>query len=160
MFCDMAKNSEIDEMDLRIIRALSNNGRMTVTDLADQLGMSKTPCTVRLNRLVRDRYILGFRAIVNAEKLDQSHVAFVEVKLSDTKEKALAAFNAAVSTIPEVEQCHLVAGPFDYLLKVRSRDITAYRQVLAEQISTLPHVASTSTYVAMEAVKDLAGLNS
>lgn len=150
---------EIDDMDLRIIRALSADGRMTVTDLAKQLGMSKTPCTVRLNRLVADGYILGFRAVVNAEKLDRSHVAFVEVKLSGTKETALAAFNAAVQKIPEVEQCHLVAGPFDYLLKVRSRDITAYRQVLAEQISTLPHVSSTSTYVAMEAVKDQADWN-
>ncbi len=146
---------EIDQMDERIISVLSRDGRITITDLAKQLGMSKTPCTVRVNRLIRDGYILGFRAVVSHEKLDKSHVAFAEVKLSDTKEKALAAFNAAVMKIPEVEQCHMVAGQFDYLLKVRSKDIIEYRRVLGEQISALPFVASTSTYVTMEAVKEV-----
>lgn len=153
------ENSEIDQIDRKIIEALSVDGRMTVTDLAKTLGMSKTPCTVRLNRLINKGYILGFRAVINPVKLDQSHVAFVEVKLSDTKETALRAFNEAVGAIPEIEQCHMIAGPFDYLLKVRSRDIFAYRRLLGEQISALPNVASTSTYVAMESVKD-AGLGS
>ena len=130
---------------------------MTVTDLAKKLGISKTPCTLRLNRLIKDGYILGFRAVVNPEKLDKSHVAFVELKLNDTKEAALSAFNRAVQRIPEVEQCHLIAGSFDYLLKVRSKDIFEYRRVLGERISTLPHVASTSTYVTMEAVKEVSG---
>lgn len=84
-------------------------------------------------------------------------VAFVEVKLSNTAEQALNAFNAAVRKLAEVEQCHMIAGGFDYLLKVRTGDIIAYRQVLGEKISALPHVAQSSTYVAMEAVKDEAG---
>jgi Lrp/AsnC family transcriptional regulator, leucine-responsive regulatory protein len=83
-----------------------------------------------------------------------AHIAFVEVRLSDTREAALQAFNKAVILIPEVEQCHMMASRFDYLLKVRTADIQAYRRVLGEQITALPHVASTSTYVAMETVKD------
>jgi Lrp/AsnC family leucine-responsive transcriptional regulator len=83
------------------------------------------------------------------------HVTFVEVRLSDTRESALRAFNAAIQSVPEIEQCHMIAGAFDYLLKVRSRDIDAYRRVLGEVISALPHVASTSTHVSMEAVKDV-----
>ena len=81
-------------------------------------------------------------------------MAFVEVRLSDTRESALAAFNAAVLRIPEVEQCHLIAGSFDYLLKVRTSSMSDYRLVLAEKVSTLPHLSSTSTYVAMQAVKE------
>jgi Lrp/AsnC family leucine-responsive transcriptional regulator len=81
-------------------------------------------------------------------------VAFVEVKLTDTREAALAEFNRAAVAVPEIEQCHLIAGSFDYLLKVRTASMTGYRMVLAERISTLPHVAHTSTYVAMQAVKE------
>ena len=87
--------------------------------------------------------------------MGQAHVAFVEVRLSDTREAALTAFNKAVLTVPEVEQCHMMASSFDYLLKVRTADIQSYRRVLGEVISALPHVASTSTYVAMEAVKEV-----
>jgi Lrp/AsnC family leucine-responsive transcriptional regulator len=82
------------------------------------------------------------------------HVAFAEVKLSDTRENALGEFNAAVRKIKEVEECHMIAGSFDYLLKVRTADIKKYRQVLGERISSLPHVASTSTFVVMQSVKD------
>jgi Lrp/AsnC family leucine-responsive transcriptional regulator len=82
------------------------------------------------------------------------HIAFAEVKLKDTTEQALNNFNAAVAKIPEVEQCHMIAGQFDYLIKVRTTDIQAYRRVLGEKISTLPHVMSTSTYVSMQAVKE------
>lgn len=148
------KNSDLDHFDRKIIAELSIDGRMSVTELADKLGMSKTPCGVRLKRLIKDGYILGFRAVLNPTKLNLNHVAFVEVKLKDTTEAALMAFNQSVSAITEIEQCHMIAGSFDYLLKVRTKDIFAYRIVLGERISTLPHVASTSTYVAMESVKE------
>ena len=86
--------------------------------------------------------------------MGREHVAFVEVRLSDTRERALAEFNAAVRAIPEIEACHMIAGNFDYLLKVRTSGMPEYRAMLAEHISTLPHVAATSTYVAMETVKE------
>lgn len=97
---------------------------------------------------------MGFRAVLNPEKLDSEHIAFTEVKLSDTREPALSAFNQAVQEIQEIEQCHMIAGSFDYLLKIRTREITAYRRILGETISTLPNVANTSTFVAMQSVKD------
>jgi Lrp/AsnC family leucine-responsive transcriptional regulator len=152
---DIVTNSvDLDEFDRRILDALSEDGRMTVTDLSKRVGLSKTPCVVRLKRLIDARYILGFRAIVDPVKLGMDHIAFAEVKLSDTREKALEEFNAAVLRIPEVEECHMIAGNFDYLLKVRTSDIRKYRAVLGEKISALPHVANTSTFVAMQTVRD------
>lgn len=152
---DIGTNSvDLDEFDRRILDALSDDGRMTVTDLSKRVGLSKTPCMVRLKRLIDTRYILGFRAIVDPVKLGMDHIAFAEVKLSDTREAALEQFNAAVLRIPEVEECHMIAGNFDYLLKVRTSDIRKYRAVLGEKISALPHVANTSTFVAMQTVRD------
>ncbi len=153
----MAKGENIDDLDAidrRIIAALVEDGRMTVTDLAAQVGLSKTPAQVRLRKLVDSGVIRGFRAIVDPAKLGMDHVAFAEVKLSDTRETALREFNDAVRRIPEVEECHMIASSFDYLLKVRTADIRRYRTVLGEKISALPHVASTSTFVAMETVLD------
>jgi len=148
---------EMDDFDRKIIAALVEDGRMTVTDLAAQVGLSKTPAQVRLKRLVEGGVIKGFRAIVDPAKLGLDHVAFAEVKLSDTREVALGEFNAAVRRIAEVEECHMIASSFDYLLKVRTADIRRYRTVLGEKISALPHVASTSTFVAMETVLDAGG---
>ncbi|KRB61243.1 ArsR family transcriptional regulator [Rhizobium sp. Root708] len=145
---------EIDQFDHRIIEALLSDGRMSVTDLAKRVGLSNTPCQVRLRRLIEDGYILGFRAVVDVNKLGKNHVAFTEVKLSDTRENALNAFNVAVRKLQEVEECHMIAGAFDYLLKIRTSDIANYRQVLGEKISSLPFVANTSTFVAMEAIKE------
>lgn len=152
----MAEISPLDRYDTKIIAALSENGRLSVTELAQRVGLTKTPCQVRLKRLQAEGYILGFRAILNARKLGQDHVAFVEVKLDSTTEAALTRFNKAVNAIPEIEQCHMIAGAFDYLLKVRTKDIQAYRAILGEQISALPFVANTSTHVSMESVKDTA----
>ena len=148
---------EIDQFDQRILDALVADGRMSVTDLAKRVGLSNTPCQVRLKRLIEDGYILGFRAIIDVNKLGRNHVAFTEVKLSDTMENALNAFNVAVRKLQEVEECHMIAGAFDYLLKIRTSDIANYRLVLGEKISSLPFVANTSTFVAMEAIKENGG---
>lgn len=145
---------ELDAFDHKILAILAENGRITVTDLACEVGLSKTPCQVRLRRLINTGVIAGFQAILNPARLGLDHVAFTEVKLSDTRERALDEFNVAVRKIPEVEECHMIASSFDYLLKVRTPDIRRYRTVLGEKISSLPHVASTSTFVAMETVKD------
>ncbi len=148
---------DLDDFDRKIIAALVEDGRMTVTDLAGVVGLSKTPCQMRLRRLQESGVIRGFRAMVDPAKLGMDHVAFAEVKLSDTRESALAEFNDAVRRIPEVEECHMIASSFDYLLKVRTADIRRYRTVLGEKISSLPHVASTSTFVAMETVLEAGG---
>jgi Lrp/AsnC family leucine-responsive transcriptional regulator len=147
---------QLGRADRKILDVLARDGRMPVTDLARAVGLSKSPCQVRLKRLQDQGYIRGFRAVLDASLLGRDHVAFAEVRLTDTTEAALSAFNAAVHRVPEIEQCHMIAGSFDYLLKVRTSDIHAYRRVLGEVISALPHVASTSTHVSMEAVKDSA----
>ena len=144
----------IDGFDRKILEVLAVEGRISVTALADRIGLSKSPTQARLRRLEERGVIRGYRALYDPIQLDRDHVAFVEVKLSDTREAALAAFNADVMKISEIEQCHLIAGDFDYLLKVRTAGMTGYRSVLAEKISTLPHVSHTSTYVAMQAVKE------
>jgi len=145
---------ELDAFDHKILAILAVNGRITVTDLAREVGLSKTPCQVRLRRLIETGVIAGFQAVMDPARLGLDHVAFTEVKLSDTREQALNEFNIAVRKIPEVEECHMIASSFDYLLKVRTPDIRRYRMVLGERISSLPHLASTSTFVAMETVKD------
>ena len=122
---------------------------MSVTELSARIGLSKTPCQVRLKRLISEGYIEGFRAVINPARLGLDHVAFAEVKLTSTQEDALSSFNAAVKKIREVEECYMIAGRFDYLLKIRTPDIARYRYVLGERISKLPYVASTSTNVAM-----------
>ncbi|EEW26339.1 Lrp/AsnC family transcriptional regulator [Rhodobacter ferrooxidans] len=146
--------NDLDSYDLAILRVLAGEGRISATDLARRIGLSKSPVQARIKRLEADGVITGYRAVLDPIRLGLAHVAFVEVRLSDTREAALQAFNRAVRLIPEVEACHMIASRFDYLLKVRTGDIQAYRRVLGEKLSALPHVASTSTYVAMEAVKD------
>ncbi|WP_203309309.1 Lrp/AsnC family transcriptional regulator [Sphingomonas beigongshangi] len=153
---ESALDSPLDSFDRRIIDVLRDDGRISVTELAQRVGLSKTPCQVRMRRLIARGYILGFRAVVDPARLGLDHIAFTEVKLSDTREAALDEFRRAVLRIPEVEECHMIASSFDYLLKVRTADIRRYREVLGERISALPHVANTSTFVAMETIRDAA----
>ncbi|MCJ8337690.1 MAG: Lrp/AsnC ligand binding domain-containing protein [Pseudomonadales bacterium] len=146
--------SDLDKFDKAIIRELQKNSRISVTDLAKIVGLSKTPCKIRMDRLEQQGYILGYSLLVDRAKLGESHVAFVQVTLSDTKTEALQAFNKAVRLIPEVEQCHMTAASFDYLLKVRTTDMSSYRKFLGETLSNLPYVLHSSTYVVMESIKD------
>ncbi len=146
---------DLDRFDEAILRVLAVEGRISATELARRIGLSKSPTQARMKRLEEAGVITGYRANLDPIRTGRAHVAFVEVRLSDTREAALQAFNKAVMAVPEVEQCHMIASRFDYLLKVRTTDIQDYRRVLAEHISALPHVAGTSTYVAMEAVKEV-----
>jgi Lrp/AsnC family leucine-responsive transcriptional regulator len=150
----MQEPLELDRIDRAILAALSRNARISVTELGQKVGLSKTPVAARLRRLEAEGVIIGYRAELSARRLGLEHVAFLEIRLSDTREQALAAFNAAIREIPEVEECHMIAGGFDYLVKVRTSDIGDYRRVLGESISRLPHVASTSTFVSLESVRD------
>jgi len=145
---------ELDRLDEAILRILAGEGRISAVDLSRRIGLSKSPTQARMKRLEETGVITGYHARLNRVRIGLAHVAFVEVRLSDTREAALQAFNRAVLAVTEVEECHMIASRFDYLLKVRTSDIAEYRRVLAEHISALPHVASTSTYVAMEAVKE------
>ena len=144
----------IDKIDDQIIRILAKNGRITLSDLAKEVNLSISPGQARLKKLEEKKYILGYHARINYEQLQKAHVAFVQVVLSDTRASALENFKREVSKLESIEQCHMIAGSFDYLLKVRTKNISEYRLLLAEKISSLPNVASTSTFVSMESVKD------
>lgn len=144
----------MDRFDRALLTILAEDGRISVADLARRIGLSKSPTQARLKRLEAEGVITGYRAMLDPIRLGLDHVAFVEVRLSDTRERALGEFNAAVRRIAEIEQAHMIASNFDYLLKVRTGSMSEYRAVLAEKISALPHVANTSTFVAMEAVKE------
>lgn len=146
--------SNLDNYDRKIIAILALDGRVSMTELAEQIGLSKTPTINRLRKLENNGYIMGYQARLNYDLLGEAHVAFMQVTLNDTSAKALSAFNRAVTKLPAVEQCHMIAGNFDYLLKVRTTDIQAYRQLMGEQVAALPHVAHTSTFVSMETVFD------
>ncbi len=144
----------LDGVDRRILDCLMAEGRITMTELAERVGLSKTPVQARVRRMEEAGVIRGYQALVDPVRLGLGHIAFVQVTLSDTRIAALEAFSAAARALPEVEQCHMIAGGFDYLMKVRTRDIAGYRKFLGEKLSALPHVASTTTFVVMETVKE------
>ncbi|MGD9917437.1 MAG: Lrp/AsnC family transcriptional regulator [Paenirhodobacter sp.] len=142
----------LDATDRKILAELVANARLPIAELARKVGLSKTPVAARIRAMEEMGLITGYRAILSPLKLGLTHVTYVEVRLSDTRAKALEQFNAAVRAIPEVEECYMIAGGFDYLIKVRSRDMADYRRLMGEKLSALPHVHATSSYVAMEAV--------
>lgn len=143
---------DLDQTNRKILAELVANARIPISELARKVGLSKTPVALRIKQLEDMGLITGYRAILSPLRLGLTHVTYVEVRLSDTRQRALEQFNDAVRSISEVEECYLIAGGFDYLLKVRSRDMAHYRQIMADDISALPHVAATTSYVAMEAV--------
>lgn len=144
----------LDAIDRRILREVQGDGRLSVVALARRIGLSKTPCLERLRRLENNGFIQGYGAHLDPSRLDAGHLAFVQVTLGTTTSAALEAFNRGVDQIAEVQGCYMIAANFDYLLKVRTRDIQSYRRVLGERIAALPHVTQTSTFVVMETVKD------
>ena len=146
--------NDLDRFDRAILRVLGDQGRLSIADLSRRIGLSKSHTQALLKRLEQAGIITGYRALVNPVRLGLELVTFVEARLTDTREAALSAVNDAVTAIGEIEEAHMIAGNFDYLLKIRTGSMSDYRAVLAEKISTLPHVAGTSTYVAMQAVKE------
>jgi len=144
----------LDAIDRRILTELQSDGRLTIVELASRVHLTKTPCAERLKRLEREGVVTGYRATVSAERLGRAHVTIVHVNLSRTDNTALDAFNRAVRGIAEVETCLMIAGPFDYVLKVRTRDMAHYRHVIGDRINTLPGVQQTHSFAVMETVAD------
>ncbi len=152
-------DSKLDSIDKKILRNLQSNGRMSITDLSEAVNLSKTPCAERVKRLEKAGFIKGYRAELNPAHLGLPYVTFVQVSLERTTTDVLEKFNTAAKRIPEIESCHMVAGGFDYLLKVRTRDMAHYRQVLGDNIGALPGVSNTHTYPVMQTVSDNKGLD-
>ncbi|MDX1737577.1 MAG: Lrp/AsnC ligand binding domain-containing protein [Alphaproteobacteria bacterium] len=144
----------LDKIDRNILRALQQDGRISNVDLAKAINLSPTPCLERVRRLEKNGYIKGYKAELDPNKLDQSLMVFVQVKLDHTTNDVFDELKNWVKRSPEVTECHMVAGGYDYLLKIRVKDMTAYRRMLGEELTSLRGVTTTSTYVVMEAVKE------
>jgi Lrp/AsnC family leucine-responsive transcriptional regulator len=143
----------LDRTDRKILAALQQDGRIAGVELADRIGLSPTATGERLKRLVREGYVTGYRAMLDPRKLGLDLLVFAEVSLDKTTPDAFARFAAAVRRAPEVLECHMVAGGFDYLIKTRVADMGAYRRFLGEVVLALPAVRETRTYAVMEEVK-------
>jgi len=142
----------LDAIDRRILTELQADGRLTIVELAARVHLTKTPCAERLKRLEREGIVTGYHARVCADRLGRSHVTIVHVSLNRTNNTALDTFNRAVREIPEVETCLMIAGPFDYMLKVRTRDMAHYRHMVGDRITSLPGVMQTHSFAVMETV--------
>ena len=148
-----SKNRVLDRIDHKILRQLQENGRMSNADLARSVNLSPTPCLERVRRLEADGYILDYVALLNPQKLGAGVVSFVQVMLDRTNPDVFERFKEQVGLCPEVMECHMVAGGFDYLLKVRTRNMIEYRDFLGGTLARMSDIKQTHTYVVMEEVK-------
>lgn len=148
----------LDQIDKNILRVIQREGRIPVVELAERVNVTKSPCLIRLRKLEKDGFIKGYRADIDAHKVDQSHLVYVQVKLKNTSRKKLNEFNAAVRDIPEILSCHMMSGGYDYLLKVRSKNVQTYSLFMADILSDLPSVQQTSTFPVLQEVKESSAL--
>ncbi len=144
----------LDRLDVRILTALQDDGRLSNVKLADSIGLSPTAVLARVQRLTREGYIVGYEARLDPLKLGAGMLVFVEVLLDRTTPNVFDQFKAAVQVRPEIMECHMVAGGFDYLLKTRSADMNDYRAFAGSVLWQLPGVRETRTYAVMEEVKN------
>ena len=145
---------DLDKTDRKILRLLQQNARIPMTELAEKVGLSTTPVTERVRRLERDGYITGYHARLNPHALGQNLLVFVEIKLRSKSGNIFEDFRREVLKIPQILECHLVSGEYDYLIKVRLPDMSAYRDMLGNILLQLPAAAESRSYVVMEEVKE------
>lgn len=155
---DSLSNSVTNRIDWKILNELQANARLSIVDLAERVGLSKTPCAERVRKLEARGVLTDYQAVINPQAVDAGHIALVQVLMSKTNAGSLQQFNKAVQAVPEVQCCFMVAGSFDYLLKIRTRDIEQYRSLMGDVIANLPGVQQTHTFVVMESVKDTSAL--
>ena len=145
---------KLDAIDVAILAELQRDGRLPNVALAKAVGLSATPCAERVRALEAAGIIRGYSAHLDAERLDLGLLVFIEIAIDRTSEDAFDAFRRAMLAIPQVEECHMVAGGFDYLLKVRVHDMAAYRRFLGDVLSKVPGIRETHSYAVMERVKE------
>jgi Lrp/AsnC family transcriptional regulator, leucine-responsive regulatory protein len=148
-----ALERSLDRVDRKILRLLQQDGRTSVSQLAREVHLSVTPTLERVRKLEVAGYIEGYFARLSARRLGLGLLAYVEVLLDRTTRDAFERFKASMLSYEEVMECHMVAGGFDYLLKVRVADMESYRTFLGDNIASLPGVQQTHTYFVMEEVK-------
>jgi Lrp/AsnC family leucine-responsive transcriptional regulator len=144
----------LDKIDRHILRLLQRDGRMAMKELSEQVGLSITPCIERVKRMERDGVITGYYARVSPAAVGVNLLVFVEITLNQKSAKAFEQFRHEVLRIPEVMECHLVSGDFDYLIKARIREMAEYRTLLGDMLLQLPGAAQSKSYVVMEEIKE------
>ena len=145
---------KLDRIDRMILDILQKNGRIAISELAAKVNLSTTPCSERVKRLERDGIIMGYYARLNPELVDKRLLVFLEIKLSAKSGDVFEQVARDLSEIPEVLECHLISGDFDYLVKARLKEMSAYRKLLGNILKKLPASASSHSYVVMEEIKE------
>ena len=148
------KPRELDRIDRRILRILQQEGRISFTELGERVGLSTTPCTERVRRMERDGVITGYHAHVAPGAVGAGLLVFVEISLAYKSGDIFEEFRRAALRLPNVLECHLVSGDFDYLIKARISEMASYRKLLGSTLLTLPHVRESKSYIVMEEVKE------
>jgi Lrp/AsnC family leucine-responsive transcriptional regulator len=148
-----AAGAALDKIDQRILSRLQDDGRLSIAQLARELHISVTPCVERVRRLEESGHIVGYRAELSPAHLGQNLLAYVQVALDRTTPEVFDRFKTAMEVLEYVQECHMVAGGFDYLLKLRVRDMKEYRSALSKDIACIRGVQQTHTYFVMEEVK-------
>ena len=144
----------LDRIDRSILKELQTNGRLSIVELAARINLTNTPCSERVRRMEKSGLIKKYKAVVNPDMLGLNHLTVVQISMAITSDNYLDDVNTAIKDIPEVESCLMVAGSFDYVLVVRTRDMAHYREVLGDRISQLPGIRQTNSFAVMEVVKE------
>lgn len=150
---------QLDRIDKKILHILQREGRIPMTELAERVGLSASPCTERVKRMERDKIITGYHAKLSASALDKPMLVFVEIKLASKSEEIFDKVKQELLLIPDVQECHLVSGSFDYLIKARLSGMREYRRLLGDILKRLPVAAESQSHVVMEEVKESLSLN-
>lgn len=149
---------ELDAIDLRILDLLQQQGRLTMTELGEQVGLSTSPCSQRVKRLEQQGVIVGYHAKVRPHAVGKGLLVFVEITLTEKSEQIFKKVRDVLAHIPEVQECHLVAGRFDYLVKARLGGMSEYRRLLGTMLAQMPVPAQSNSYVVMEEIKESTAL--
>ena len=144
----------MNKLDQKILSALQEDGRLSFTELGKRVGLTTTPCIERVRKLERDGFIKGYTALLNAEMLGLGLVVFVQVRLNRTSKKTFEEFRHAIQKLEEVQECYLVTGNFDFIVKARVKDMTAYRDFLEGSLLNLPGVQESTSIAVMETIKE------
>ena len=154
----MASNYQLSTIDKKILRELQQDGRITFSELARRVGLSTSPCLERVRRMERDGVINGYTTLLNPGFLDADLIVFVQIRLTRTSQDIFERFKKAAVKLDEVQECYLISGNFDYLIKARVSDMDSYRKFLGTTLLTLPDVQESTSYVVMELVKETLAL--
>ncbi|ASU37491.1 AsnC family transcriptional regulator [Herbaspirillum sp. meg3] len=141
---------KLDRIDLRILCHLQQNSRITNVILADAVGLSPSPCLIRVKRLEKAGYISGYGAYIKLEKLADVQIVFTEVTLSDHRREDFAKFEAYLRNVDEIIECHLVSGGYDYLLKFMTRSVVHYQSVIESLLEQNLRIEKYFSYIVIK----------